>query len=69
MTSLFVQFESLLGSGENELPLENVRGAAATEFLTPSLPPARKETPARGKKRKEMEDTQSAYAKRQVGSP
>jgi len=47
-----------------------VRGAGATaEFLTPSLPPARgKETPGRGRKRKEMEEgqPQSAYAKRQV---
>jgi hypothetical protein len=44
-------------------------GGATAEFLTPSLPPARgKETPGRGRKRKEMEDSQqqSAYAKKQV---
>jgi hypothetical protein len=55
----------LLGSGENDLALETVRGVS--EFLTPSLPPAKKEPVGRGRKRKELEDTQSAYAKRQVG--
>jgi hypothetical protein len=60
-----------LGSSESELALESVRGGggATAEFLTPSLPPARgKETPGRGRKRKEMEDSQqqSAYAKKQV---
>jgi hypothetical protein len=39
-----------------------------SEFLTPSLPPVKKEPVGRGRKRKELEDsTQSAYAKRQVG--
>ena len=61
----------MLGSGENELPLENVRGGGLlmAEFLTPSLPPAKKEPVVgvgRGRKRKDMEDNQSAYAKRQV---
>ncbi len=70
-----LQFESLLGSGDNELMLETVRGAGA-EFLTPSLPPpAKKEGVGRGRKRKEMEEStpaagaQTAYAKRQVCSP
>lgn len=58
----------MLGSGENELALETVRGAAGSgaEFLTPSLPPAKKDPVGRGRKRKDIEDTQSAYAKRQV---
>jgi len=59
-------FDTLLGDTqeEEELPLENVRGAAGAEFQTPVVPP-KKET--RGKKRKvaEIDAGGGEYAKRQ----
>jgi len=58
-------FDTLLGDSqeEEELPLENVRGAAGSEFQTPVVPP-KKET--RGRKRKVAElDGGGEYARRQ----
>merc|ERR1719154_992056 len=58
-------FDTLIGDSqeEEELPLENVRGAPGAEFQTPVVPP-KKET--RGRKRKVAElDGGGEYAKRQ----
>merc|ERR1719309_314830 len=58
-------FELLGDQGkEPDLNLENVRGAGP-EFQTP-LPPPKKETRGRKKRKLSGEDTQSEYAKRQA---